>query len=612
MNVFKIEDEERESRFGKIYKVSGPLVVAENMAGAKMYELVKVGWDKLVGEVIKLEGDTASIQCYEDTSGLTVGDPVLKTGSPLAVQLGPGLFEQIFDGIQRPLQVISDISKSVYVPRGVDVPCLNPDKEWHFTPVKLKKGQLVSGGDIIGYVRENDLFYEHKILLPPKAKGRVVEQQPEGTYNVNTPIIEIDLDGKIKKYSMSHFWPVRQPRPVAEKHPGSEPLLTGQRVLDSLFPSVLGGTCAIPGAFGCGKTCISQALSKYSNSQAIVYVGCGERGNEMAEVLKEFPELETEVNGVKHNIMMRTILVANTSNMPVAAREASIYTGITLAEYIRDMGYNVSMMADSTSRWAEALREISGRLAEMPADSGYPAYLAGKLAQFYERSGSVKCLGSPDRNGSVSIVGAVSPPGGDFSDPVTVATLYNVQVFWGLDKKLAQRKHFPSVNWITSYSKYETILEPYFNSFDPDFVECKNTIKRILQDEEDLTEVVQLIGKDSLSEDQKLILETAKIIKNDFLCQNAFSDYDYTCPLRKTTGMMKCIVTYFNSALKTLKESSGDQKKSWAIIHTKTKDEFVDLTQMKFISPKQDDSSLDKIFTEKRAKIEDKFKNAFS
>ena len=610
--MYKLEDEVMESRFGKIIKVSGPLVVAENMAGAKMYELVKIGWSKLVGEVIKLEKDTASIQCYEDTSGLTVGDPVLKTGSPLAVQLGPGLLGQIFDGIQRPLKTIADISKSVYVPRGVDVPCLDAKKEWLFTPEKLKPGQLLTGGDVIGIVRENDLFCQHKIMLPPKAKGRLVQIQPQGEYDVNTPVIEIDDDGVIKKYPMSHYWPVREARPVAEKHPGTEPLLTGQRVLDALFPSVLGGTCAIPGAFGCGKTCISQALSKYSNSEAIVYVGCGERGNEMAEVLKEFPTLFTEVNGVKHNIMMRTILVANTSNMPVAAREASIYTGIALAEYIRDMGYNVSMMADSTSRWAEALREISGRLAEMPADSGYPAYLASKLAQFYERSGAVTCLGSPDRKGSVSIVGAVSPPGGDFSDPVTVNTLYNVQVFWGLDKKLAQRTHFPAVNWLTSYSKYENILEPYFNKFDNEFVECKNTIKRILQDEEDLTEVVQLIGKDSLSEDQKLILEIAKVIKNDFLQQNSFSEYDYTCPLAKTTGMMKCIITYFNLAFKALKESSGDQKKSFAFIQAKTKEEFVDLTQMKFIPPKTSQEDLIKLFDEKKAKIEEKFRTAFS
>ena len=610
--MYNLEEKEKESRFGKIIKVSGPLVVAENMAGAKMYELVKIGWSKLVGEVIKLEKDTASIQCYEDTSGLTVGDPVLKTGSPLAVQLGPGLLSQIFDGIQRPLKVISEISGSVYVPRGVDVPSLDMKKEWSFNPSKLKPGSLITGGDVIGIVHENDLFAEHRILLPPKAKGKVIEIQPAGDYTVDAPIIEIEEDGTSKKYSMSHFWPVREARPVLEKMQGSEPLLTGQRVLDALFPSVLGGTCAIPGAFGCGKTCISQALSKYSNSQAIVYVGCGERGNEMAEVLKEFPTLFTEVNGVKHNIMQRTILVANTSNMPVAAREASIYTGITLAEYIRDMGYNVSMMADSTSRWAEALREISGRLAEMPADSGYPAYLASKLAQFYERAGSVRCLGSPERRGSVSIVGAVSPPGGDFSDPVTVNTLYNVQVFWGLDKKLAQRTHFPAVNWLTSYSKYENILEPFFNKFDPEYVECKNNIKRILQDEEDLTEVVQLVGKDSLSEDQKLILEIAKVIKNDFLQQNSFTEYDFTCPLAKTTGMMKCIMAYFNNALKTIKESSGENKKTLAFVQTKTKEEFVELTQMKFINPKKSTEELIELFNNQQKKIEDKFKQAFS
>ncbi|MFM1914032.1 MAG: hypothetical protein RIR51_1885 [Bacteroidota bacterium] len=632
--MYSLQDEEKESKFGKIYKVSGPLVIAENMAGAKMYELVKVGWDKLVGEVIKLEKDHASIQCYEDTSGLTIGDPVLKTGSPLSVQLGPGLFEQIFDGIQRPLKTIADISKNIYVPRGVDVPCLDGDKLWHFTPVKFKKGHLLNGGDVIGYVRENDLFTDHKILLPPKAKGRVVEQQPEGQYNVNQEIIELELDGKSKKYSMSHYWPVRQPRPVADKNPGTAPLLTGQRVLDALFPSVLGGTCAIPGAFGCGKTCISQALSKYSNSQAIVYVGCGERGNEMAEVLHEFPELYTVVNGQSHNIMLRTILVANTSNMPVAAREASIYTGITLAEYIRDMGFNVSMMGDSTSRWAEALREISGRLGEMPADNGYPAYLASKLAQFYERAGAVRCLGSPDRSGSVSIVGAVSPPGGDFSDPVTVATLNIVQVFWGLDKKLAQRKHFPSLNWLTSYSKYETILEPFFTNFDSDFVVSKNLIKRILQEEEDLLEVVQLIGNDSLSEDQKLTLDVAKIIKDEFLCQNAFSSYDYMCPLKKTAGMMKCIMTYYNGCFKVLKDTTVEQKRSYAVVRERMKEVISGndkgdvgkdgkasaeqqkesqstLTGMKFFNNFTDDE-IDRHFNNFRNKINEKFKNEFS
>lgn len=609
--MYSIQDEEKESKFGKIFKVSGPLVVAENMSGAKMYELVKVGWDKLVGEVIKLEGETASIQCYEDTSGLTVGDPVLKTGSPLSVQLGPGIFEQIFDGIQRPLAVISKKTNSVYVPRGVDVPCLDPDKNWHFTPMKFKKGQLLTGGDIIGYVKENDLFSEHKILLPPKAKGRVIEQQPEGSYNINQELIEIEHDGKTKKYSMCHFWPVRQPRPVAEKFPGSHPLLTGIRVLDCLFPSVLGGTCAIPGAFGCGKTCISQALSKYSNSEAIVYVGCGERGNEMAEVLVDFPELHTTINGVNYSIMERTVLVANTSNMPVAAREASIYTGITLAEYIRDQGYNCSMMADSTSRWAEALREISGRLAEMPADSGYPAYLASKLAQFYERSGSVRCLGSPDRRGSVTIVGAVSPPGGDIADPVTVATLNIVQVYWGLDKKLAQRKHFPSIHWITSNSNYELILEPFFNNFDSNFIENKNLFKKILQDEDDLTEVVQLIGKDSLSEDQKLILEMAGLIKSEFLCQNAFSEKDYFCPLKKSAGMMQSMATYFHNAMKIIKEGTGENKKPWPTIKTKTNEIWVELTKLKNIEPKQKDEEFDKFFSDLIKKMNETFKNAF-
>jgi V-type H+-transporting ATPase subunit A len=396
------------------------------------------------------------------------------------------------------------------VPRGVDVPSLDQQKGWDFTPREgLKIGDLVTGGDVVGSTFENDLFNEHRILIPPKLYGRIKEIMPKGQYTVAQPVVVIEFEGKEKNICMSHFWPVRQARPVAEKLQGKIPLLTGQRVLDALFPSVQGGTCAIPGAFGCGKTCISQALSKYSNSECIIYVGCGERGNEMAEVLSEFPELSIEIKGKKYDIMQRTCLVANTSNMPVAAREASIYTGITLAEYFRDMGFNVSMMADSTSRWAEALREISGRLAEMPADAGYPAYLGAKLAQFYERAGRVKCLGSPDREGSVTIVGAVSPPGGDFSDPVTSSTLAIVQVFWGLDKKLAQRKHFPSLNWSISFSNYDRILEDYYNQYDPDFMRLKTRIREILQEEEDLTEIVQLVGKDSLSEDQKAVLEVS-------------------------------------------------------------------------------------------------------
>jgi V-type H+-transporting ATPase subunit A len=544
--------EEKENDYGFIFKVSGPLVVADGMSGSAMYELVRVGHSKLVGEIIKLEGDTASIQVYEDTSGLTVGDPVLRKKQPLSVELGPGIMNTIFDGIQRPLEHIFMETGDVYVPKGVDVPCLTREKRWTFTPGNFKEGQPITGGDVIGVVYENEIVDSHKILCPPNVYGVVSKIHTTGTdgnetFFVDDIVLEVynEAQAKTHKLSLSHFWPVRRPRPIAEKLPGNAPLITGLRVIDGLFPSVLGGTCAVPGAFGCGKTVISQSLSKFSNSDAIVYVGCGERGNEMAEVLCDFPELtmtvkDEETGGEKEvGIMKRTTLVANTSNMPVAAREASIYTGITLAEYFRDQGMNVSMMADSTSRWAEALREISGRLGEMPADSGYPAYLGARLAAFYERAGRVACLGSPNREGTVSVVGAVSPPGGDFSDPVTAATLSIVQVFWGLDKKLAQRKHFPSLNWLISYTKYMQVLEPYFNGLDPDYSYLRNTARNILQQEDNLSEIVQLVGKESLSEDQKVIMEVAKLIREDFLAQNAFTDYDYTCPLPKTVGMLK-------------------------------------------------------------------------
>lgn len=374
------------------------------------------------------------------------------------------------------------------------------------------------------------------------------------------------MTGQTHNLAMSHFWPVRMPRPTAEKLPGNVALTTGLRVVDALFPSVLGGTCAVPGAFGCGKTVISQSLSKFSNSDCIVYVGCGERGNEMAEVLCDFPELTIDIDGKEVGIMQRTTLVANTSNMPVAAREASIYTGITLAEYYRDMGLNVSMMADSTSRWAEALREISGRLGEMPADSGYPAYLGARLAAFYERAGRVQCLGSPQREGTVTVVGAVSPPGGDFSDPVTAATLSIVQVFWGLDKRLAQRKHFPSLNWLISYTKYMRVLEPYFNGIEQEYGMLRNTAREILQLEDSLSEIVQLVGKESLSEDQKVVMEVAKIIREDFLQQNAFTDYDFTCPLTKSIGMLRTIITFYNNCQRAIQDSPAEAKVTWAAI----------------------------------------------
>ncbi|PHJ19488.1 v-type proton atpase catalytic subunit a [Cystoisospora suis] len=572
---------------GIIYKVSGPLVVAEQMSGTKMYELVRVGWQRLVGEIIRLEGDNAFIQVYEETAGLCVGDPVLKTGKPLSVELGPGLLDNIFDGIQRPLERIAQIAQSVFVPKGVDVPALDHKKLWHYVPrPEVQVGDILTGGDVIGTVHENNLFIEHRIMVPPKVQGKVAWIAAEGDYTVKDTVLTLEFQGQQIPVRMAHDWPVREPRPCLEKLAGNTPLLTGQRVLDALFPTVQGGTCAIPGAFGCGKTCISQALSKYSNSQVIIYVGCGERGNEMAEVLTEFPELTTLINGKEEGIMQRTCLVANTSNMPVAAREASIYTGITLGEYFRDMGYHVAMMADSTSRWAEALREISGRLAEMPADSGYPAYLGARLASFYERASRVRCVGSPEREGSVTIVGAVSPPGGDFSDPVTTSTMSIVQVFWGLDKKLAQRKHFPSVNWTTSFSKYIRALEPFFDSYDPEFTSLRQKVSDILQQEAELTDIVQLVGKDSLSEDQKLILEVARIIREDFLQQNAFSDYDYMCPLYKTVGMMRTICHFYDQSLRVMQETSGSEHKiGWGTIYNTMRPTISKITSMKFLPP---------------------------
>merc|ERR1711907_458718 len=418
-------------------------------------------------------------------------------------------------------------------------------------------------------------------MVAPNVSGRVKSVKGAGNYNIETVVVEIDDNGKSVGVQLFQRWPVRQARPVADKMQGKTALLTCQRVCDAIFPVTQGGTCAVPGAFGCGKTVISQALSKYSNSDVVVYVGCGERGNEMAEVLADFPELTTVIDGKEEEIMQRTTLVANTSNMPVAAREASVYTGVTTAEYFRDQGYNVAMMADSTSRWAEALREISGRLAEMPADAGYPAYLGARLASFYERSGRVQCLGNPAREGSITIVGAVSPPGGDFTDPVTSATLSIVQVFWGLDKKLAQRKHFPSVNWNISFSKYIRILEPYFEKYDPEYSTLQQKMKEILQKEDDLQEIVQLVGKDSLSEDQKCTLEVAKIIREDFLQQNGFTDYDFFCPLAKTIGMMKVIVSFHECGQKAIAESSGDNKVTWGLIAGAMKDLIKKITDMK-------------------------------
>jgi len=562
----------------------------------------------LVGEIIRLEGTKATVQVYEETGGLTVGDPVIRTGQPLSLELGPGCFGGIFDGIQRPLDEIFKLVGDIFIPRGVDIPSLNRSSKWAFTPTGIRVGDMVSGGDIYASVFENNLI-THKIMIPPFIMGTVKYIAPAGSYTVEDTVLEVEFQGQSKKLNMIQRWPVRQPRPTKTKLPGVVPLLTGQRVLDSLFPSVQGGTCAIPGAFGCGKTVISQSLSKYSNTDAVVYVGCGERGNEMAEVLMEFPELTAIVNGKEESIMKRTVLVANTSNMPVAAREASIYTGITLAEYYRDQGMHIAMMADSTSRWAEALREISGRLAEMPADQGYPAYLGARLASFYERAGRVQCLGGPDREGSVSIVGAVSPPGGDFSDPVTSATLGIVQVFWGLDKKLAQRKHFPSVNWLISYSKYVKALEPYYEAYDSEFIALRTKVSEVLQREEDLQEIVQLVGKDSLSETDKIILEIAKVCREDFLQQNAFSPHDKMCPLYKTVWMLKNICCFYDLAIKAAQETTLDNPITWNRIRTSLAAEFNTLSDMKFQMPDDGQEALVAFFKKHHEDIVNGFHN---
>lgn len=608
-----------DTDLGKVYSVSGPVVVAENMSGAAMYELVRVGRDELIGEIIKIDGDKATIQVYEETSGLMSGDPVLPTGNPLSVELGPGLCSTIFDGIQRPLKDIQALSNSIYLPKGLSAPPLTRSKEWEWVPL-AKEGAIVSHGDILGKVIENTLVM-HLICVPPKTikcieengsipKAKIVYIATEGNYKVDDVISELEqFDGSRIELNMIQVWPVRSPRPIQDKLLANNPLLTGQRVLDALFPCVQGGTTAIPGAFGCGKTSISQALSKHSNSDVIVYVGCGERGNEMAEVLMDFPELTIEHNGKQESIMQRTILVANTSNMPVAAREASIYTGITIAEYYRDQGKNVAMMADSTSRWAEALREISGRLAEMPADSGYPAYLGARLASFYERAGRVKCYHGfgPEREGSVTIVGAVSPPGGDFSDPVTSATLGIVQVFWGLDKRLAQRKHFPSVNWNLSYSKYLKALDSFYESFDPEFVHLRKLTKEILQAEDDLAEIVQLVGRAALAENDKLVLDIAKLIKEDFLQQNSFSTYDRNCPFYKTFWMMRNIIHFYEHSKHALEGSNGDV--SWSKLKDACSDILYRLTQMKFEEPSQGKEEVTEKLSRLERDIDERFRN---
>jgi V/A-type H+-transporting ATPase subunit A len=536
---------------GKIVKVSGPLIIAENMADAQMYDVVRVSDKKLIGEIIELRGDRAAIQVYEETTGLTPGEGVETTGMPLSVELGPGLIEGIFDGIQRPLEKLRELSGD-RIDRGITVPALDHKKKWKFEPT-VKKGAKVVAGDIIGTVQENAV-HQHRIMIPPTFAGEgTVDDIKAGSFTIDETVAKVKGKSGDLNVTMCQKWPVRKGRPYKEKMTPVDPMLTGQRIIDTLFPIAKGGAAAVPGPFGSGKTVVQHQLAKWSNVDIIVYVGCGERGNEMTDVLVEFPELTDPQTG--HPLMKRTVLIANTSDMPVAAREASVYTGITIAEYFRDMGYTVAIMADSTSRWAEALREMSGRLEEMPGEEGYPAYLSSRLTEFYERAGYVKTLGSDGRKGAISAIGAVSPPGGDLSEPVSQGTLRIVKVFWGLSASLAYKRHYPSIDWILSYSLYNDILSEWFDrNIAPDFSKLKIKAMGILAEEAKLNEIVRLVGLDSLAAPDRIIMDTAKMLREDYLQQDAFHEIDTYASPQKMHKMLKLILNYHDLAQDALKK----------------------------------------------------------
>lgn len=541
---------------GKIVKISGPLVIAEGMREANMFDVVRVGENRLIGEIIEMHGDRASIQVYEETAGLGRGDIVVTTGAPLSVELGPGLITNIYDGIERPLERMKEAA-GANITKGIDLPALDRDAKWTFHAT-AKPGESVTGGDIVGYVQETEVIC-HKIMVPVGVSGKV-DHVLSGEYTVTDEIgVITQEDGTKFSLTMLQRWPVRRSRPYAKKLPPDIPMITGQRSIDSLFPIAMGGTACVPGPFGSGKTVVQHQLAKWSNVDLVVYIGCGERGNEMTDVLREFPEITDPRTG--KSLMQRTILIANTSDMPVAAREASIYTGITIAEYFRDMGLKVAVIADSTSRWAEALREMSGRLEEMPGDEGYPAYLTSRLAQFYERAGSVICLGSDGREGALSAIGAVSPPGGDISEPVSQATMRIVKVFWGLDANLAYRRHFPAINWLTSYSLYRDRLEDWYTAnVDPKWTEQTKEVSRVLQAEAELDEIVKLVGVDALSPEDRLTLEVARSIREDFLQQDAFNQDDSYCSLQKQFEMVGLIFYFRAQALEALKKGADIEK----------------------------------------------------
>ena len=556
---------------GKITKVSGPLIEASGLSDANIYDVVEVSKDKLIGEIIEMRGDVASIQVYEETTGIGPGDPVVSTGHPLSVELGPGMLRHMYDGIQRPLEKLEDLAGN-FLKRGVTAPALNRETKWEFEP-KKSVGDEVVAGDILGTVEETKVL-THKIMVPYGIKGKLKDIK-SGEFTVEETIAVIETEDGDKEINMIQKWPVRNARPSRNKLDPDEPLITGQRVIDTFFPVAKGGTSAIPGPFGSGKTVVQHQVAKFADADMVVYVGCGERGNEMTDVLNEFPELIDPRTG--ESIMERTVLIANTSNMPVAAREASIYTGITLGEYFRDMGYNVAMMADSTSRWAEALREMSGRLEEMPGDEGFPAYLASRIADFYERSGKVEVLGNRDEEGSLTVIGAVSPPGGDLSEPVTQATLRIVKVFWGLDYDLSYQRHFPAINWLTSYSLYQDKMDKYIDTnVNENFSTMRKRAMSLLAQESSLQEVVRLVGRDALSDDDKLKLDVTKSIREDYLQQSAFHDVDTFCSLNKQNIMLDLILHNYDRSLEALANGVELDKIEGLPVHEK-------ITRAKFI-----------------------------
>ena len=581
---------------GMIKKVAGPLVIAEGMRDANMFDVVRVSDQRLIGEIIEIHGDEASVQVYEETSGLKPGEPVESMEVPMSVELGPGLIASIYDGIQRPLDDIMKVTGGNSLKRGVEVPSLKRDKKWKFVPT-AKVGEEVSGGDVLGTVQET-IVVQQKIMVPPNMKGTIKEIR-EGEFTVEEVVAVLSTPEGDKELTMMQKWPVRKGRPYLKKLPPKMPLITGQRVIDTFFPIARGGVAAVPGPFGSGKTVIQHQLAKWAEADIVVYIGCGERGNEMTDVLNEFPELKDPKTG--ESLMERTVLIANTSDMPVAAREASIYTGITIAEYFRDMGYSVALMADSTSRWAEALREMSGRLEEMPGEEGYPAYLGSRLAQFYERAGQVVSLGKDQRQGALSVIGAVSPPGGDISEPVSQATLRIVKVFWGLDSNLAYKRHFPAINWLTSYSLYLQDMEKWFNEeVAEDWMANRQKMMGLLQDEAELDEIVKMVGMDALSPSDRLKMEAARSIREDFLHQNSFHEVDTYSSLKKQYLLMKLVIAFYEDSAKALSEGASMNK----LINMAVREK---IGRFKYTLEENLDEEYKKVTEELRAEIADTF-----